>query len=50
MGRSEVTQCNNCAILLEHGTNDTLNPIFKVRREVDNSTCTLEEINGGGHF
>ena len=51
MSTSEATsKCNNCSLLLIHGTKDTLNPIFRVRNEVETSSSTLEEIKGGGHI
>jgi len=49
MATAEATQCDDCPLLIVHGTRDTLNPIERVRRNVAGSSATLEEIVDGGH-
>ena len=49
MATAEATQCTDCPLLIVHGTRDTLNPIERVRRNVEYSSATLEEIVDGGH-
>ena len=50
MATSQATRtCRDCPMLVVHGTRDTLNPIERVRNDVDGSSATLEEVVDGGH-
>ena len=50
LATSKACSCSTCPILLVHGTNDTLNPISRVRNDAESSQFAhLVEIEQGGH-